>query len=259
MGDLKGQVAVVTGSAIGIGAEIAAELARQGAVVAITDINPDSAEKTISDIKKNGGLASAFFHDVRDPKSSISVVEAVEASLGPISILVNNAGVSKRVPVLEMDEAEWDRVMDINLKGTFFMIKATLPFMIERSYGRVINLSSVVGKKGYPDFSHYCASKFGVLGLSQSLAAEVAKCGVTVNSVCPGIVMTPLHDKIVEEMAEAEGIPFEVALKNFLSNVPQGRAQSPLDVARMVAFLAAKDAGAMTGGSYHVDGGMVMS
>lgn len=259
MNTLNGHVAVVTGGAMGIGAEIAAELARQGAKVAITDISPDKAQDIISSIQKNGGNATAFLHDVTDPESSIAMAGAVEASLGPISILVNNAGVSKRVPVLDMDEHEWDRVMDINLKGTFFTIKAVLPFMLERSYGRIINMSSVVGKKGYPEFSHYCASKFAVLGLSQSLASELAKTGVTVNSVCPGIVMTPLHDKIVAEMAEADGISFQAALTNFLSNVPQGRPQTPLDIARVVAFLSAKEAGSMTGGSYHVDGGMVMS
>jgi meso-butanediol dehydrogenase / (S,S)-butanediol dehydrogenase / diacetyl reductase len=259
MNTLKGHVAIVTGGAMGIGAEIAAELARQGAKVAITDISPDKAKDIISKIQEEGGTAAAYFHDVTNAESSLSMADEVEASLGPISVLVNNAGVSKRVPVLDMDEYEWDRVMDINLKGTFFTIKAVLPFMLDRGYGRIINMSSVVGKKGYPEFSHYCASKFAVLGLSQSLASELAKTGVTVNSVCPGIVMTPLHDQIVAEMAEAQGISFQAALTNFLSNVPQGRAQTPADIARIVTFLAAKESGSMTGGSYHVDGGMVMS
>lgn len=258
MSNIKGQVAIVTGSAVGIGAAIAFELASQGAHVAIADINPQSAAQTLSLISAAGGIASTVHHDVTNWESCVRMVEEVERTLGAVSILVNNAGVSKRVPLLEMDEAEWDRVMDINLKGQFLTIRAVAPGMLKRQYGRIINLASVVSKKGYGNFSHYCSSKFGILGLTQSLAAEFATEGVTVNAVCPGIVMTPLHDKIVEEMAAAAGYSVEEAIRDFVANVPQKRPQTAQDIARMVVFLAAPEAVNMTGGSYHVDGGMVM-
>ena len=258
MFDLNNKVAVVTGSAMGIGAEIAKELARNGATIAITDVNPEAAAATLEAICSSGGYARAFLHDVTNWDSCFSMVDAVEKELGPIAILVNNAGVSKRVPLTEMSETEWDRLMDINLKGQFLTTRAVAPKMLERDYGRIVNLGSVVSKRGYPDFSHYCASKFGVMGFTQSIAAEFARTGVTVNMVCPGIVMTPLHDKIIDEMAEAAGTTTEEALRNFTANVPQGRAQTPADIAHMVAYLASDYARNMTGGSYHVDGGMVM-
>lgn len=258
MFDLNGKIAIVTGSAMGIGAEIAKELARHGATIAITDINPQAAEATLAAIEADGGIAKAFIHDVTNWDSCFAMAARVEQELGPISILVNNAGVSKRVPLTEMSEGEWDRLMDINLKGQFLTTRAVAPLMLERDYGRIVNLGSVVSKKGYPDFSHYCASKFGVMGFTQSVAAEFARTGVTVNMVCPGIVMTPLHDKIIEEMAQAASTTTEEALREFTSNVPQARAQTPADIAHMVAYLASDYARNMTGGSYHVDGGMVM-
>ncbi|AKC80638.1 hypothetical protein XB05_19260 [Xanthomonas arboricola] len=248
---------MIAGSAVGIGAEIAKELARQGATVALSDINPDNGAAMLQAITAEGGKGKSFLHDVASWDSSSALAEQVERQLGPIAILVNNAGVSKRVPLLEIPEAEWDRMLDINLKGQFLTTRAIAPHMVEQQYGRIINLSSVTGKKGFADFSHYCASKFGVLGLTQSLAVKFATSAITVNAVCPGIAMTPLHDKIVEEMAAAAGTTVDEAITASMGNVQQKGPQTALDIARTVAFLVSDAAVNMTRGSYHVDGGMV--
>ncbi|NIJ06577.1 NAD(P)-dependent dehydrogenase (short-subunit alcohol dehydrogenase family) [Sphingomonas vulcanisoli] len=256
--DLNGKVAVVTGGAMGIGAEIAKVLARSGAKVAITDLNAAVGAEMAGSLIGEGREAAYFEQDVTSWDSAFAMAEAVETQLGPIAILVNNAGVSRRVPFLEMSEAEWDRLLDINLKGQFLTARAVIPRMLERDYGRIINMSSVAGKQAAPCFAHYCTSKFGVLGLTQSLAVEFAKTGITVNAVCPGIVATPMHDQLLPEMAKAMGLSVEEAVQGFLSVIPQGRPQTPEDIARMVVFLASDEARNMTGGSYHVDGGIRM-
>jgi meso-butanediol dehydrogenase / (S,S)-butanediol dehydrogenase / diacetyl reductase len=254
-----GRVAVVTGGGLGIGAEIARQLARGGARVAVTDVNCNAGSEVVASIVRDHGAAAFFEHDVTQWDSSFAMAEAVEAGLGPIDILVNNAGVSKRVPFLEMTENEWDRVLDINLKGQFLTARAVIPRMLARNYGRIVNMSSVAGKQAAPCFSHYSTSKFGVLGLTQSLAIEFAKTGITVNAVCPGIVDTPLHDQILDDIAKAGGLSIEDAVRAFHGFIPQGRPQTAEDVARMVVFLASDMARNMTGGSYHVDGGIRMT
>jgi NAD(P)-dependent dehydrogenase (short-subunit alcohol dehydrogenase family) len=256
--DLKGKVAIVTGGGLGIGAGIAKVLAGYGATIAISDINTETAQPTAAAILAAGGRAKVFKHDVTNWDSAFDLSNAIESELGPVDILVNNAGVSRRVPLLEMSEQEWDRVLDINLKGVFVTTRAVLPSMVKRNRGRVINIASVVAKKGVGNFSHYCTSKFGVLGFTQSIAMEFAETNVTVNAVCPGILMTPLHDGIVDQMATAANTDFETAKKNFVGLVPQGRPQTPEDVGHVVAFLASDLAQNVTGQSYHVDGGMQM-
>ncbi len=258
MVDLEERVAVVTGAAAGIGAAIAETLGSSNAIVAVADIDLVAAGKVVDRIVSAGGRARAVKLDVTSWDSAFAMAAEVEAELGPVEILVNNAGVSKHVPLPEMSEAEWDRVLDINLKGQFLVTRSLIGGMIARDYGRIINLGSVCSKRGFADFSHYCASKFAVMGFTQSIAAEFAATGITANTVCPGIVMTPLHDGIIKEMAAASATPLDEAIRNFVSLVPQGRPQMPADIGRMVAFLAASEAGTMTGGTYHVDGGMVM-
>jgi 2-hydroxycyclohexanecarboxyl-CoA dehydrogenase len=171
MWDLGGRVAVVTGGGLGIGAAISEVLAAAGAKVAIADISPSTAAGTIKRIADAGNQAKIFEHDVTSWKSSFALVEAVEKQFGPIDILVNNAGVTKWQPFVEITEADWDRVLDINLKGQFLAARAVAPGMIERRRGRIINLGSVTSKKGYANAIPYCISKFGVMGFTQGTRA----------------------------------------------------------------------------------------
>ena len=258
MVDLKGRVALVTGAAMGLGSAISSELARCGAAVALVDIDVVKATELARELGRQGYRAAAVQADVTNAGSIAAAVRAVEESLGAIAILVNNAGVVSFKPLLDLAEEEWDRVLSVNLKGTFLVTKAVIAGMAQRRYGRIVNMGSVVSKLGGPFIPHYTASKFGILGFTQSVALEFAQHGITANTVCPGIVMTPLHDQVVAEMAGAGSKTVEQALSDFQSLVPQKRPQTPLDIARMVAYLASDYAENMTGGSYHVDGGMVM-
>jgi NAD(P)-dependent dehydrogenase (short-subunit alcohol dehydrogenase family) len=258
MWDLHGKVAIVTGGGLGIGAAISEVLAGAGAKVAIADINPATAAGTLKRIADAGNQAKIFEHDVTSWNASFALVDAVEKQFGPIDILVNNAGVTKWQPFVEITEADWDRVLDINLKGQFLAARAVVPGMIGRRRGRIINLGSVTSKKGYANAIPYCISKFGVMGFSQGLAMELAPFDITVNTVCPGIVMTPLHDGLVEDMAKQRGVSFNQAKDDFVSWIPLKRPQEPVDVANMVAYLASDFGRNLTGGTYHVDGGMVM-
>jgi NAD(P)-dependent dehydrogenase (short-subunit alcohol dehydrogenase family) len=256
--DLSGRIAVVTGGGSGLGAAESLKLAEYGAAVAVADIDL-AAARSVADRIEDGGGAAAVQHDVTSWDSCQAMVAAVEDRLGPIDILVNNAGVSNIVPLLEMDEAEWDRVLDINLKGHFLTARAVVPGMVDRRRGRIVNTSSIVGRQGYPGVAHYCASKFGVRGFTHSLAGELAPYDITVNAVCPGIVRTPLHEVIVQEMADAAGVSKEEAFANFVESVPLGRPQEPEDVAEMVAYLVSDLARNLTGCSYDVNGGMLNS
>ena len=258
MFDLKDRVAIVTGGGMGLGAAISAKLAACGARVAIADISAENAEASAAAITAAGGAAKAFQHDVTDWDAGKVLVGNVERALGPVDILVNNAGVSKLVPITEMTGQEWDRLFHINLKGQFAMASAVAPGMMERRWGRIVNMASVVSKQGYPQFSHYCSSKFGVVGFTQSIAKELAPFEILVNAVCPGIVMTPLHERIVEQMAHAANVPVEKAKSDFIGNIPLNRPQEPEDIANMVAYLTSDLGRNMTGGTYHVDGGQMM-
>jgi meso-butanediol dehydrogenase/(S,S)-butanediol dehydrogenase/diacetyl reductase len=258
MPDLSNEVAVITGGGSGIGAATCATLAGYGAKVGVCDISLDAATRVAQQIRDRGGAAEPIAHDVRSLASSTAIVDAVTAALCPISVLVNNAGVSKRVPFLDLDEAEWDRLMSINVKGVLFTTQAVIAGMVERRAGRIINMSSVVGKEAYPGFLHYCTSKFAIIGMTQGLAKDFAPYDITVNAVCPGIVETPLHDAVVEQMAQGAGVSREQAWTDFVGNVPLGRPQTAEDVAEMIAYLASAKARNITGSAFNVAGGMEM-
>jgi NAD(P)-dependent dehydrogenase (short-subunit alcohol dehydrogenase family) len=258
MPSLQGKVALVTGAGRGMGAVIASKLAEYGATVAVSDAD-SAAAKAVSAKLNDGGLTTrAYEYDVRRWEAAQRIAAAVDSDLGGVDILVNNAGVSKIVPFLDLDEAEWDRLMNINLKGVFLTCRAVLPGMVKRKRGgRVINMGSVLSKLGEANFAHYAASKFGVLGLTQTISAEMARHGITANTVCPGIVITPLWEDLFKQAVDSKAFEDEGAVRDFLdSRIPLGRPQPAEDVAEMVAYLASDLARNITGGSFHVDGGM---
>ena len=249
--ELGGRVALITGAASGIGRGIASVLAREGARLVLTDV----AGSALADVAGQvGGLA--LRHDVTSWDSCRAVVDQVTRELGRIDILVNNAGVSKSVPFHELDEAEWDRVHNVNAKGVFLTTRAVVPEMMRRRGGSIISISSMVGKEAIPLFVHYSASKFAVIGLTQGLAKELAPYGIRVNAVCPGVVRTPLWDPLLDQLSQSKGISRDEAWQEFVDAIPLGRPQEPEDIGEVVAFLASERARNMTGQGVNVTGGM---
>ena len=251
MAELEHKVALITGAGSGIGQGIAKVLAREGADLVLTDIAVENVKQVASEL---GGVALP--HDVTDWGSCVQVVEQVIADKGRIDVLVNNAGVSKSVPFHELDEAEWDRVNNVNAKGVFLTTRAVVPHMMERRSGSIISISSMVGKEAIPYFVHYSASKFAVIGLTQGLAKEMAEYDVNVNAVCPGVVRTPLWEPLLDQLSENKGISRDEAWQEFVEGIPLGRPQEPEDIGEVVAFLASERARNMTGQGVNVTGGM---
>jgi NAD(P)-dependent dehydrogenase (short-subunit alcohol dehydrogenase family) len=257
--DFHGAVAMVTGGARGLGEGVCHKLAQYGATVAVTDIDLAAAGAVAAALADAGHRARAFEHDVTSWDDSHRVVAEIEDELGEIGVLVCNAGVSRSIAFLEIDEGEWDRVLQINLKGLFITLRAVVPRMVQRRAGRVAVIASISSKHAYPRFAHYNASKFGALGLAQTVAAEVAAYNVTVNSVLPGVMETPMQRQLVEQMLKRNGGEFETMEEAdawFNDQLPLGAPQPVEDVAEMVAYLTSDLGRHMTGGSYHVDGGM---
>lgn len=252
---LKDKVCIVTGSASGIGRAIVERLAKEGAEVAVADIDIEAARKTAAEIRSS---AIAVKVDVSNKDSAEQMVAEVEKQFGPIDILVNNAGVSEIVPFLEMDETMWDKHLNVNLKGTFLCSQAVLKSMVKRNTGKIINLSSQSGKKGNSQYEAYCASKFGIIGLTQSLSAEFAPYRININAVCPGVVWTSLWDKMAPQYAAKRNMPLEQVKDYLASQIPLGRLCTPEDVAGVVAFLACSDSDYMTGQAINVTGGAIM-
>ena len=249
--DLDGRVALITGAGSGIGLGIARVLARHGARVVLSDLDAERVRDAAAELD-----GTALEHDVTSWVSSRRAVEDTIASHGRVDVLVNNAGVSKSVPFHELDEAEWDRVHNVNVKGVFFTTRAVVPHMMARRAGSIISISSMVGKEAIPLFVHYSASKFAVIGLTQGLAKEMAPYEVRVNAVCPGVVRTPLWEPLLHQLAENKGITRDEAWQEFVDPIPLGRPQDPEDIGEAVAFLASDRARNMTGQGINVTGGM---
>jgi 2-hydroxycyclohexanecarboxyl-CoA dehydrogenase len=244
---LEERVAFVTGAGRGIGRAIALRLAHEGAKVAVTDLDEATAASTAGEI---GAAAIACRVDVADPSSVRGAVAEAERRLGPIDVLVNNAGWDRAEPFLESSEETWDRILAINLKGVLHCVKAILPGMVERGRGRIVSISSDAGRVGSSGEAVYAAAKAGIIGFSKTLAREVARQRINVNVVCPGPTDTQLFADVMagnEKLAEG--------LKRA---IPFGRIGHPEDIAAAVAFLASDDAAFVTGQTLSVSGGLTM-
>ncbi len=242
-----GKVSIVTGASQGIGEAIAEELAREGAHVALVDVQKEKLEALAERFRAAGWKASARVADVTRLSQAVAVVEEVLRDLGRIDHLVNNAGITRDNLLLRMKEEEWDAVIGVNLKGSWNFAKAVVRPMIAARGGRIVNIASVVGLVGNPGQANYAASKAGVMGFSRALAREVASRGITVNCVAPGYIAT----------AMTEGLPEEVK-KAFMDNIPLKRFGLPKEVASAVKFLLSDEAAYITGQVINVNGGLYM-
>jgi 2-hydroxycyclohexanecarboxyl-CoA dehydrogenase len=243
------RVALVTGGGGGIGRAICVDLAADGRAVAVADLRLDTAQETASAI---GSGAFAVEMDVTSSDSVAAGVSAASSELGPIDIVVNNAGWDELKPFLETDEAFWDQVIEVNYKGCLRVTRAMLPGMVERGFGRVVNIGSDAGRVGSSLEAVYSGAKGGVIAFTKTVAREVARSGVTANAVCPGPTRTPM----LEGMAEAGG---EKLFDSLVRAVPMRRLGEPSDVAAAVAFLASERAGFITGQTLSVSGGLTMA
>jgi 3-oxoacyl-[acyl-carrier protein] reductase len=246
--NLEGKVAVVTGASRGIGRAIAAELAREGAKVVINYArDAEGAQAGLDAIQAAGGQGCAVQADVSDYKAAEGLIKAAVETFGGLDILVNNAGTTRDMVIMMMPEADWDVVIQTNLKSAFNCSKAAVKTMLRKRSGRVINITSVSGIAGNAGQTNYSASKAGLIGFTRALAREVAARNITVNAVAPGFVPTALTNGLPQDLKDAS-----------LKAIPLGRWGTPEDVAYAVAFLAGPRAGYITGQVLSVDGGMVM-
>ena len=248
MENLQGKTAFVSGASQGIGRACALALAKMGARIALAARNEAKLEAVATEIKAAGGQASPFLMDVSDEASIQTAAKAAITHFGTVEILVNNAGITRDTLLLRMKRADWDAVMTTNLTGAFLLTQALLNSMLRARWGRIINVSSVVGRTGQAGQANYAASKAGLIGFTRSMAREVASRSVTVNAVAPGYIETAMTSVLEDKQREA-----------LLSHIPLGRAGTDEEVAHAVAFLASPQAGYITGHVLDINGGLFMN
>ena len=272
MTQLNGKVTLVTGGGRGIGRGIATALAEAGADVAIADIEQlnstaqqygtatvgglSAAQETVEDIKKLGRRSIALQADVTNKADTTRMVEETVRQLGTLDILVCNAGVVSIAEVETMTEEAWDLTFDVNVKGVFLSCQAAIPVMKARGAGCIINIASVAGKNGAAGLSHYCGSKFAVVGFTNSLAKELASTNIRVNAICPGILRTQMWEYLAESMKRGDETKEDAWQRYVKGLIPLGRPQTPADIGQLAVYLAAAEN--VTGQAMNVDGGMEM-
>ncbi len=245
---LEGKSALITGGAQGIGFGIAETLAAEGATVGIADVNWEKAKKAADELTAGGKKAIPFKVNVANGQEVKEMFDQAFAAWGKVDILVNNAGITRDGLIIRMKEEDWNQVLDINLKGTFFCIQSVVSKMAKQRFGRIINISSIVGAMGNPGQANYVASKAAVVGLTKTVAREYASRGITVNAVAPGFIETAMTQVLPAQVRE-----------DLLKQIPQGKMGSVSDIAHAVCFLASEQAAYITGQVIHVNGGMYMS
>lgn len=244
---LEGKVALITGSAQGIGKTIAMELAGDGADCLISDIDPGMAENTAAEIRAMGRKSVSVKANVADSGDVAAMIQKGIDEFGKIDILVNNAGITRDGLIMRMKDEDWDQVLQVNLKGAFLCIRAVSRQMMKQRSGRIVNIASIVGAMGNAGQANYVASKAGLIGLTKTVARELASRGITCNAVAPGFIDTAMTQVLADDVK-----------KNLLDQIPMGRLGSAADVAHAVRFLASEEAAYITGQVIHVNGGMYM-
>ncbi|WP_333638153.1 3-oxoacyl-[acyl-carrier-protein] reductase [Tissierella praeacuta] len=246
---LKDKAALITGGSRGIGKEIALELARNGVHIGISYVsNTEKANEVLEEIKSYGVNAVAVKANVSVEEDVLQMIKTIEEELGTIDILVNNAGITKDNLLIRMKEQDWDEVMDVNLKGVFLCTKAVSRIMMKKRYGKIINITSVVGITGNAGQGNYSASKAGVIGFTKSMARELASRGIRVNGIAPGFIETDMTDVLKDEIKEA-----------MLKTIPLNSFGNPKDIANLAVFLASESSDYITGQIINVDGGMIVT
>lgn len=247
--DLKGRVAIITGARRGMGKTHALKLAKAGAKVVVSDISEEDCQVVVEEIKKEGGEAIAVKCDVAKKEEVDRMVQKTVEKWGKVDVLVNNAGICQFIPFLEMTEEDWNRTLDINLKGYFLCAQAAAKEMVKQKSGVIVNISSVaMGQQGigFPNIVHYCASKGGIVGMTEALAVELAPHNIRVNTISPGMIETPMINSVKQDPKMMEAI---------LARIPMHRAGKPEEVSDLVLFLASDNSSYMTGATVVIDGG----
>jgi len=259
MGILQDRVALVTGASRGIGKAIARALAHEGAKVALCARDAEAVRKAADEISPGGGRVLGFQADVTDKADVRNLVQSIVGRWGQIHILVNNAGINARISIESDDDAGWRAVLDSTVLGAYYVTREVLRQMPDQAGGRVINLSSILGRFGVPGYTAYCTAKHGIIGFTRALALEVAGRGITVNAICPGWVETEMADRGMRETAAIMGITKEEFRRQALDAVPIKRILDPKEIADLAVYLASDAASGMIGQAINLDGGQVMS
>lgn len=255
---IDGKVALVTGAGQGIGRAIALRLAKDGAHVAIADLNEEPMEAVAEEVRRGGREATTFKADVSRREEVFAAVDHAEKELGGFDIMVNNAGIAQIAPLLDVRPESAQKVLEINLLGVLWGIQAAAEkFKARKQKGKIISASSIAGHDGFELLGLYSATKFGVRGLTQAAAKELASAGITVNAYCPGIVGTDMWKEIDRRMAEITGAAIGESYDKYVGGIALGRAETPEDVASFVSYLAGPDSDYMTGQAPIIDGGLV--